>query len=101
MEGSSASSVNEKVGQEFAAIWQGLVGGALYGVRIRLPHALVMTVLFKRHLSSKEKLRTILKLAKEHASNLAAFAALYKVFFSFHFSNSKSIPLMNIVESRN
>eukprot|EP00978_Attheya_sp_CCMP212_P003300 scaffold6819_cov51-Attheya_sp.AAC.6 len=43
MEGSSASSVHEKVGQEFAAIWQGLVGGALYGVRMRLPHALVMT----------------------------------------------------------
>ena len=44
----------------------------------RVPHALVMTVLFRSDLTSMEKLRNIFKLAAEHATNLAAFAAIYK-----------------------
>ena len=43
-----------------------------------MPHALVMTVLFRSDLTSMEKLRNIFKLAAEHATNLAAFAAIYK-----------------------
>ena len=65
--------------QELVAIASALVGGFKYGVKIRLPHALVMTALFKRDLSHSEKLRSILRLAYEHASNLAKFATLYKV----------------------
>ena len=64
---------------ELQAITSALVGGAKYGVKIRLPHALVMTFLFRRDLSSKDKLRTILRLTFQHASSLAAFATLYKV----------------------
>jgi len=38
-----------------------------------------MTFLFGSHLSFREKIRAIAKLAGEHATNLAAFACLYKV----------------------
>eukprot|EP00536_Pseudo-nitzschia_multiseries_P011008 jgi/Psemu1/204701/e_gw1.355.19.1 len=65
--------------EELSAVVSALIGGATYGVKIRLPHALVMTCLFRRDLSSKQKLRTILRLVYEHASNLAAFATIYKV----------------------
>jgi len=61
-----------------AAIFSALLGGGRYGVKIRFPHALVMTSLFRRDLTANEKIRTILKLTREHAINLAAFAALYK-----------------------
>lgn len=65
--------------EEAQAILAAVVGGARYGIKIRIPHALVMTVLFRRDLSGREKIRSVLKLAMEHASNLAMFAAIYKV----------------------
>jgi hypothetical protein len=64
---------------EVHAIFLSLVGGARYGIKIRLPHAAVSTVLFRRDLSSWDKIRIILAAASEHATNLAAFAALYKL----------------------
>ncbi|CAJ1945699.1 unnamed protein product [Cylindrotheca closterium] len=63
---------------ELLAVCGALVGGARYGLKIRLPHALVMTVLFHNDLSKKEKLRYIFKLGFEHAANLASFATIYK-----------------------
>mmetsp|Transcript_34958 Transcript_34958/g.104285 ORF Transcript_34958/g.104285 Transcript_34958/m.104285 type:complete len:127 (-) Transcript_34958:673-1053(-) len=60
------------------AILSALLGGGRYGLKIRLPHALVMTALFRRELSAKEKIRSIVKLTMEHARNLAAFATIYK-----------------------
>ena len=65
--------------EELSAVVSALIRGAKYGVKIRLPHALVMTCLFRKDLSSKEKIRTVLKLVVEHASNLAAFATIYKL----------------------
>lgn len=38
-----------------------------------------MTFLFGSNMSFRKKLKVIAKLAAEHASNLAAFACLYKV----------------------
>ena len=64
---------------EFRAIVAAFVGGMRYGVKIRLPHAFLMTLLFRKGISSKEKLRIILRLVGEHSSKLAYFAALYKV----------------------
>jgi peroxisomal membrane protein 4 len=64
---------------EIQAIVAALVGGARYGIKIRLPHAVVMTLLFRRDLTSKQKVQSVVKLALEHASNLAAFATIYKV----------------------
>lgn len=63
---------------ELHSILAAVVGGARYGLKIRLPHALVMTFLFRRDLSNRQKLKMILKLAYEHASGLAKFAAIYK-----------------------
>lgn len=64
---------------EVAAVLSGLIGGGRYGLKIRTPHAFVMTFLFGRHLSFRNKLKAIAKLAAEHASNLAAFACVYKL----------------------
>mmetsp|Transcript_25133 Transcript_25133/g.54187 ORF Transcript_25133/g.54187 Transcript_25133/m.54187 type:complete len:233 (+) Transcript_25133:112-810(+) len=64
---------------EVAAILSGLIGGGRYGLKIRVPHAIVMTFLFGSHLSFRKKLKAVAKLAAEHASNLAAFACLYKL----------------------
>jgi peroxisomal membrane protein 4 len=64
---------------EIKAIVESLFAGARYGMKIRFPHALVMTFLFRRDMTTDQKVRTILKLVGEHSSNLAAFAALYKV----------------------
>ena len=71
--------VQHTIWEEVQAIVAAVVGGARYGVKIRIPHALIMTALFRRDLSSKEKIRSVLKLTMEHASNLAMFAAIYKV----------------------
>ena len=67
-----------RVLDEFHAIFHALASGARYGFRIRLPHALVMTLLFKPHVPARAKVQSILQVAAEHAGNLAAFAAVYK-----------------------
>jgi hypothetical protein len=64
--------------KEIRAVLSACWGGARYGAKIRAPHALVMTVLFRNDLSSMDKVRNVLKLAAEHAGNLASFAAVYK-----------------------
>jgi hypothetical protein len=64
---------------ELQAILYSLVGGARYGVRIRFPHALVMTSLFRTDLNAPQKMKLIMQLVMEHTKNLAAFAALYKI----------------------
>ena len=64
---------------ELHSVVVALVAGARYGTKIRLPHAMLMTFLFKKDLSAQDKLKAVFKLVKEHASNLAAFAAIYKV----------------------
>lgn len=66
------------VWDELYEILHALAGGARYGFRIRLPHALVMTLLFKPHVPARAKLQGILRVALEHAGNLAAFATVYK-----------------------
>jgi len=65
--------------EELQAIIAALVGGARYGLKVRLPHALVMTMLFRRDLTSAQKIQTVVRLAVEHASRLASFATVYKV----------------------
>lgn len=62
---------------ELKSIVNGLLGGGRYGVKIRLPHALVMTILFGKG-SASERLVIILKAVLEHSRNLACFAAIYK-----------------------
>ena len=63
---------------ELHAILFSLIGGARYGVKIRLPHAVIMTCLFRSNMSASEKLKQIIQLVREHATNLALFATIYK-----------------------
>lgn len=64
---------------ELKAIIAGLIGGGKYGIKIRAPHAIVMTLLFRRESSAAEKLGIICRSSFEHSKNLASFAAFYKV----------------------
>ncbi|XP_032151120.1 peroxisomal membrane protein 4 [Sapajus apella] len=59
------------------AVLKGFRNGAVYGAKIRAPHALVMTFLF-RHGSLREKLRAILQATYIHSRNLACFVFTYK-----------------------
>jgi len=61
----------------FAAL-KGLRNGAVYGTRIRAPHAFVMTFLFAKG-KLLDKLRLILRLTYLHARNLATFVFSYKL----------------------
>lgn len=60
------ANVLETLSDEIQAIIAAAISGARYGVKIRLPHALIMTLLFRRDLTSKQKLKSVLKLAAEH-----------------------------------
>ncbi|RMD39609.1 hypothetical protein DV735_g5517, partial [Chaetothyriales sp. CBS 134920] len=51
--------------------------GAVYGAKVRFPHALVMVFLFRSG-TLREKIRLVLKATRAHASNLARFAIIYK-----------------------
>ena len=56
---------------------RGLRNGLYYGGRIRVMHALVMTILFKKG-TLKEKITNICELTFEHAKNLGLYVFLYK-----------------------
>ncbi|CAN0183641.1 peroxisomal membrane protein 4 [Lampetra fluviatilis] len=63
--------------QPALAALKGLRNGAVYGAKIRAPHALVMTFLFRTG-SLEEKVRAILRATYQHSRNLACFVLLYK-----------------------
>lgn len=63
---------------EIAAVVAAAVAGARYGVKIRLPHALIMTFMFRRDLSVHDKLRVVIRAVLEHARSLGSFALVYK-----------------------
>lgn len=51
--------------------------GAVYGAKVRFPHALVMVFMFRSG-TFREKVGLVLKATRQHASNLARFAVVYK-----------------------
>ncbi|KAL4225781.1 Peroxisomal membrane protein 4 [Mactra antiquata] len=59
------------------SVIKGLRNGAVYGAKVRFPHALVMTFLFK-DASLREKFKAIFEATFTHSKNLAAFVFLYK-----------------------
>ncbi|KAJ1922381.1 hypothetical protein IWQ60_006572 [Tieghemiomyces parasiticus] len=59
------------------AILKGLRNGLVYGTKIRFPHALVMTLLFRSG-SLRDKARVVFKATRAHAQNLGAFVTIYK-----------------------
>lgn len=87
----SSSTLPSFLHEEFTAVVSALISGAKYGVKIRLPHALLMTFLFRKDLSPREKISMVLRLVVEHASNLAAFATIYKFILAVLKGSSRSI----------
>eukprot|EP01013_Petalomonas_cantuscygni_P010409 TRINITY_DN23495_c0_g1_i1.p1 TRINITY_DN23495_c0_g1~~TRINITY_DN23495_c0_g1_i1.p1 ORF type:complete len:204 (-),score=37.40 TRINITY_DN23495_c0_g1_i1:76-687(-) len=65
--------------REYLQVVKGGINGALYGAKIRFPHALVMTFLFRRNLSLQQKLRLVFRATKLHSMNLMRFVFLYKL----------------------
>ncbi|KAK1924013.1 Tim17/Tim22/Tim23/Pmp24 family-domain-containing protein [Papiliotrema laurentii] len=63
---------------DLLAILKGARNGLVYGVKIRFPHALVMTFLFSNK-PLAAKLRGVFSATRTHALNLAKFVTLYKV----------------------
>ncbi|NP_001313485.1 peroxisomal membrane protein 4 [Danio rerio] len=59
------------------AVLKGFRNGAVYGAKIRAPHALVMTFLFRSG-SLREKFRAIAQATYTHSRNLACFVFTYK-----------------------
>ncbi len=59
------------------AILKAARNGAVYGAKVRFPHALVMVCLFRSG-SIREKLHLVFKATQQHARNLASFAVVYK-----------------------
>lgn len=62
---------------DLLAIVKGARNGAVYGAKVRFPHALVMVMLFRSG-TLQEKLGLIYKATRQHATNLAKFATIYK-----------------------
>ncbi|KPM43869.1 hypothetical protein AK830_g2709 [Neonectria ditissima] len=52
--------------------------GAVYGTKVRFPHALVMIFLFRSG-TFRQKVSLVLRATRHHASNLARFAVIYKL----------------------
>ncbi|KAF5313232.1 hypothetical protein D9619_003356 [Psilocybe cf. subviscida] len=67
---------------DYLAILKGARNGFVYGVKVRFPHALVMSILFGRG-DWQSRLRTIYRATKQHALNLAKFVSLYKTILLF------------------
>ncbi|KAL8584828.1 hypothetical protein ACOMHN_037533 [Nucella lapillus] len=59
------------------AVIKGFRNGAVYGAKVRFPHALVMTFLFRSG-SLQSKAQGILEATVTHSKNLALFVFLYK-----------------------
>ncbi|KAF5356282.1 hypothetical protein D9756_004228 [Leucocoprinus leucothites] len=64
---------------DYLAILKGARNGFVYGVKVRFPHALVMSILFGRG-SWQDRASVIFKATRQHAFNLAKFVTLYKAF---------------------
>ncbi|KAL1919353.1 uncharacterized protein VTP21DRAFT_2046 [Calcarisporiella thermophila] len=62
---------------DLLAIIKGFRNGIVYGAKIRFPHALVMTFLFRGG-SLQDKIKVILRATRQHARGLAFFVTTYK-----------------------
>eukprot|EP00052_Salpingoeca_macrocollata_P033316 m.7993 g.7993 ORF g.7993 m.7993 type:complete len:194 (-) comp4976_c0_seq2:52-633(-) len=69
--------IHDETLRPLLAIVKGLRNGVVYGTKIRFPHALVMTFLFRKG-SLRAKIETILRATFQHARNLGIFVTLYK-----------------------
>ena len=81
MDNNSWTSSSSVLHDEFWSMVLGLWGGIRYGVKIRFPHALIMTLLFPHPQlpTLQDKMRYIVQQTTAHASRLARFAVVYKI----------------------
>ncbi|KAI1395373.1 peroxisomal membrane protein 4 [Hypoxylon fuscum] len=63
---------------DLLAVVKGARNGAVYGAKVRFPHALVMVILFRPG-TLRQKLSLVLRATRTHARNLARFAFIYKL----------------------
>lgn len=63
---------------EYLAVLKSARNGAVYGAKVRFPHALVMIFLFRSG-TVQEKLKLIFRATRTHAMNLAKYASIYKI----------------------
>ncbi|KAI2638200.1 peroxisomal membrane protein 24 [Xylaria nigripes] len=63
---------------DLLSILKGARNGAVYGAKVRFPHALVMVFLFRSG-TIREKTGLVLRATSTHARNLAKFATIYKL----------------------
>ncbi|PWY72439.1 peroxisomal membrane protein 4 [Aspergillus sclerotioniger CBS 115572] len=59
------------------SLLKGIRNGAVYGAKVRFPHALVMIFLFRSG-TIREKVKLVFKATRQHARNLATFALIWK-----------------------
>jgi len=62
---------------DYLAILKGARNGLVYGVKIRFPHALIMSILFGRG-DVLTRGKSVFKATKTHALNLGKFVTIYK-----------------------
>ena len=62
---------------DLLAIVKGARNGAVYGAKVRFPHALVMVFLFRSG-TVRQKIDLVYRATSTHARNLAKFATVYK-----------------------
>jgi len=62
---------------DFLAVLKAARNGAVYGAKVRFPHALVMIFMFRSG-TVQEKLKLIFRATRTHAQNLAKYATIYK-----------------------
>ncbi|KIJ45749.1 hypothetical protein M422DRAFT_59854 [Sphaerobolus stellatus SS14] len=77
MESSISHILTDPRYHDYLAILKGARNGLVYGVKIRFPHALLMSILFGRG-DWKARARHIFTATKLHALSLAGFVSLYK-----------------------
>ncbi|KAI2614064.1 peroxisomal membrane protein 4 [Hypoxylon fragiforme] len=72
---------------DLLSIVKGCRNGAVYGAKVRFPHALVMVLLFRSG-TLREKAGLVFRATRTHAHNLARFAFIYKLtcYLLKHFS---------------
>lgn len=77
---------------DLLALTKAVRNGAVYGTKIRFPHALVMTLLFRKG-TPRQKILSIFNATRQHARNLALFAFIYKgLLLVFRGVSTQSLP---------
>ncbi|ORZ33246.1 peroxisomal membrane protein 4 [Catenaria anguillulae PL171] len=69
--------ISDPANHDTLALVKGFRNGIVYGAKIRFPHALVMTFLFREG-PLRTKFRFILDATRQHSWNLGRFVLIYK-----------------------